>query len=232
MRPKVSIFVLCSLERTGWVNPALCHALLYLGHDPRLDVSVEMIVDRRPVEHARNVCVCNARERGADLCIQIDNDMTLPANFADIVLEANRTRKAVVSLPAGIMPSGVPQIVPGDNGPKDGQFRETRYAGGGVLIISSEVWRVIPRGPWFRWVANDDEALSGKLGEDCYFCELVQKHGLTVWTHQSVAGHLKSADATHWILHLKRMERQLRDIQYKPGDMRPLEDLDPPIFVY
>ena len=58
-------------------------------------------MDRKPVEHARNLCMWKAREGGANVRIQIDNDMTLPSNFADIVLDAWSTGKAVVSLPSG-----------------------------------------------------------------------------------------------------------------------------------
>lgn len=231
MKPRVSVFVLCSIERTGWVNPSLCLSLLHLQQDPRLDITVEMVMDKKPVEHARNLAVWKARESGADVCVQIDNDMTLPRNLADIVHEAHSTGKAVVSLPSGILPAEGPQMIPEDNGPKDGHFRVTGCGGGGVLIISSEVWRVIPHGPWFRWLANDDEVLSRQLGEDYYFCELVRRHGLSVWTHPNVAGHLKTADATRWILQLKRLEKRISNLEYKPGDVRPIETLSPPDFV-
>jgi hypothetical protein len=67
--------------------------------------------------------------------------------------------------------------------------------GSGVLFISSEVWKKIP-GPWFRWIVNDDEETTQVMGEDYYFCELVQRHGLQVWTHNDMAGHLKTLNVT------------------------------------
>jgi hypothetical protein len=228
MPPKVSVFVLCSTERTGWVNPALCLSLLNLREDPRLNISVEMVTDRKPVEHARNLCIVGARTMGADVCVQIDNDMTLPSNLADIVLDAWSTGKAVVSLPYAILPPEGPQMIPGDNSTPDGRFRQTGCAGGGVLILNSEVWRVIPRGPWFRWLVNDDEVLSRKLGEDYYFCQLVQEHGLTVWTHERVAGHLKTANATGWVLRLTRLENEQAR---QRGGILPIDVLNPPAFV-
>lgn len=229
-KPKVLICVLCETERGGWVNQWLCASLLALQQDPRLNLTIEFVSDRKPVEHARNICVCNAREIGADACVQIDNDMTLPANFADIMCEAIHTRKAVVSLPSGIVPPEGPRIIPEDNGQPDGQFRQTGCAGGGVLIIHSEVWRTIPRGPWFRWLANNDEILSRQLGEDYFFCELLQQHGLVVWTHQRLAGHLKTANASAWILQLKRMEQVIAKHERKDGEPCSLENLNPPIF--
>jgi hypothetical protein len=199
MKPQILCCILCGPERTDWINPSLCYALLKLQRDSRFDLTVEMTYNKRPVEHARNQCVVNARARGVDYLVQIDNDMVLPFDFGSILHEAILTGKAVVALAYGaLLPEG-PQIIPGDNGPRDGEFKETGCAGGGVLIISSEVWRVIPRGPWFQWLTNSDECLSRKLSEDYYFCELVREHGLKVWTHQRHAGHLKSSDAT-WLI--------------------------------
>jgi hypothetical protein len=202
-KPKVAVFVLCSTERTGWVNPYLVSSLMRLSRDSRLDIQVGMVIDRSPVEHARNLCVVDSRGRRADMCIQIDNDMTLPSNFADIVLEAHETGKAVVTLAYGTLPADGPKMIPEDQGPSDGNFRQTERGGGGVLIISSEVWRAIPIGPWFRWLVNDDETLSRHVSEDYYFCWLMQTNGLKVWTHQAVAGHLKTDDATKWCLRVE-----------------------------
>jgi hypothetical protein len=216
---------LCSTERGGWVNPQLCAALLSLQRDPRFHITVEMVQDVRPVEHARNVCIVSARASGADVCVQIDNDNIPPANFADILGDAASTGKAVVALPYAVMFDGVPGMIPADNGLKDGQFRQTGCAGAGVLIINAEVWRVIPRGPWFRWLTNDDETGSRRLGEDYFFCELVRQHGLTAWTHQRVAGHLKTTDITAWTLKVQRIEANAN------GGVLSIEQRYPPVFV-
>lgn len=228
MKPRILLFVLCSAERSGWISPYLCQSLLVLRQDPRFDLTVSMVVDQRPLYHARNLCIVAARAREAHLACMIDNDMTLPSNFADILLEAFTTSKAVVSLACGILHPEGSQIIPSDNGQADGDFRETGCVGGGVLIISSEVWRAIPRGPWFRWDSNEDEVLSTRLSEDFYFVELVLSHGLKVWTHKCVAGHLKTSNATRWILELKRLEDELTR---QRGGILPLEVLNPPVFV-
>ena len=201
-KPKVSLYVLSSTERGGWVNPYLVSSLMRLQRDSRLILKVGMVIDRRPVEHARNLCIIDARGKGADVCIQIDNDMTLPSNFADISLEAFRGGKSVVCLSYGALPADGPRMIPQDRGTPDGDFQQIAQGGGGALIISSDVWKVIPRGPWFRWLANEDEVLSLRLSEDYYFCWLVQNQGLTVWTHKCEAGHLKTDDATKWVLRM------------------------------
>jgi len=227
MKKKIVVCVLCSTERGGWINPSLFRSLLQLQQDARFEFEFEMVCDVAPVATARNTAIVRARAHGADVCVMLDNDMVLPANFADILHDAVTTQKDVVSLGAGVWLEEGPRIIPGDNGPQDGQFRQTGCAGGGVLIISSKVWHVIERGPWFRWLTNDDEVGSRRLGEDYYFCELVHAHGMTVWTHQRVAGHLKTSDATHYILRLQRTENQLRRMV---GGILPIEVACPPVF--
>lgn len=196
---RLLICVLCSTERTGWINPWLCKSLLRLQADPRFQITVEMVCDARPVEYARNMCVVMARQMNVDALVQIDNDMTLPADFGNILADALATGKHVVTLGYGaLLPEG-PEMLSSDNGPRDGQFRETGNGGGGVLFIASEVWKTL-RGPWFRFLTNDDELLSRKLGEDYYFTEIAQSHGFKVWTHENLAGHLKTTDATQLCL--------------------------------
>jgi hypothetical protein len=198
-KPKVLVCVICQKERYGWVNPHLCAALLRLQLDARFELSFKMANYPFRVEHARNMCMADARDRGVSYLIQIDNDNTLPANFGDTLHDAISTKKDVVMLSYGIHGAGRPEIIPADNGPREGNFRITGCAGAGVTIISSEVWRVIPRGPYFKWLTCDDEMQTRQLGEDYYFCELVQQHGLKVWTHQSArAGHLKTTNIT-WV---------------------------------
>lgn len=212
------------------MNPWLCSALLRLQQDQRFDLAVWMAKDLRPTEFARNSCIAQARESGAVVCVQIDHDMTLPPTFGDILHDAIATDKAVVSLPSGIFPPEGLQVIPGDNGKPDGQFRQTGGAGAGILIVNAEVWRAI-LGPWFRWLTNDDELGSRRLGEDYYFCELVHEHGLKVWTHQCVSGHLKTVNLTPLALTFQRMQKRIADLEHKPGEPRRIEHLNPPIFL-
>jgi hypothetical protein len=198
MKPKVLVCVLTGLERHDWLSPWLCESLLELQRDTRFDLTVKMANHPFRVEHARNMGVSDAREMNADALLMIDNDNAPPAKFGDILHDALTTGKHVVMLSYGVWLHGAdrPEIIPEDNGPRDGNFRVTGCAGAGVTILSSEVWRVIPRGPWFKYLTNDDEMQTQQLGEDYYFCEFVQSHGIKVWTHQRLAGHLKTADAT------------------------------------
>lgn len=195
-KPRILLYVLCGRERDTWVNPALCRALARL-QDARFDTTVDFAYDLKPHEHARNHCVMNAKHGGYTHLCMIDNDMVLPGNFRDVLHEVTTSGKSVVGLKAGALndDGSFRMLSCHDNGMADGNFRRTGQVGGGVLIISAEVWHKVP-GPWFRWLVNEDEWTTRKMSEDTFFCELVQAHGLAVWTHRQAAGHLKTMDLT------------------------------------
>jgi hypothetical protein len=195
-KPRVLLYVLCGRERDSWINPALFRSVQVLRDDKRLDVTVDIAYDLKPYERARNYCVMNAKHGGYTHLVQIDNDIVPPSNFRDVLHEVISSGKHVVGLKYGALndDASFRMLSCHDNGMVDGNFRRTGVVGGGVLIISSQVWRTIPKGPWFRWLVNDDEWTTRKMSEDVYFCEMVQAHGLEVWTHKQAAGHLKTTD--------------------------------------
>src|ERR1700733_5523338 len=197
MKKKVLVCVLCGNERHTWSNPYLFTTLLTMVQDSRFDVTVEMIGDGfHWIDRARNVCVTKARQQRADWLIQFDNDIVPPSNLLDILAGADQSGKEIVVLGYAVLfDSGIPVVLPTDNGRRDGEFRVAGCIGGGVLMVKARVWETIP-GPWFRWVSNDDETTTLKVGEDYYFCELVQHHGFTVWTHRALAGHLRAMNIT------------------------------------
>lgn len=196
-KPRILVCVLCGRERDTWVNPLLFLSLLNL-RDERYDVTVDTAYDLKPHAFVRNNCVTKAKHGGYDYLVQIDNDMVLPGNFANILQEVVTSGKAVVGLKYGAIcdDRSLTMLSCHDSGRVDGNFRRTGIVGGGVLIISSQVWTTIPKGPWFRWLVNEDEWSTRNMSEDVYFCELAQAHGLEVWTHKQAAGHLKTIDLT------------------------------------
>ena len=99
-KPRVLVCVLCGRERDSWINPALFRSLLNL-QDARFDVTIDLAYDLKPYEFARNTCMMNAKLGGYDYLVQIDNDMVLPAAFADVLHETVSSGKHVVGLKAG-----------------------------------------------------------------------------------------------------------------------------------
>jgi hypothetical protein len=200
-KPRVLVCVPCGAERDRWINPLLFESLLTMPLDGRYAAFIEIAYGANSYETARNACIKRARDTGAEWLVMIDNDMILLGNFDDILLQTIATGKAVVGLPSAspMLHRDVRALTPQDDGLRDGDFQQTEHVGAAVLIVSSEVWRAIPRGPWFRWLTNDDELRTMKTGEDYAFCELVREHGLTVWSHRSMAGHLKTTDITRYL---------------------------------
>ena len=196
-KPRILVAVLSGSERDRWISSQLFEGILALQLDGRMSILVTTSsIDRYEV--ARNSCVRLARDMQADFLVMVDNDMVLPMGFPNILYDVTHAAKPIVGFPSARInhDGSISSLTPHDNGEKDGEFQRTGHVGSGLLILSSEVWRVMPRGPWFRWLTNDDELLSRKLSEDYAFCELAQAHGLQVWSHQSTAGHLKTSDIT------------------------------------
>ena len=74
-KPRVLVCVLTSSEQ--WINPWLVANLLQMHQDERFAVEIQLVVDTRPVDHARNCAVITAREHGADWLLMIDCDQSV-----------------------------------------------------------------------------------------------------------------------------------------------------------
>jgi hypothetical protein len=187
-KPKVLVAVLSGIERAKWLNPGLALRLPAMAHSLRFDVTVTAILDRYPVDCARNTCIVRAREHKADVLLMVDNDQDF---FRDpLELLDQGYRKDVIAFPS-MQLGNEDDHARGDifimncRGAvsEDGPFVEIERAGTGALAIHRRVWEQVP-GPWFRTILGDDEATTLKTGEDFYFCDLVRQHGFQVWAHR------------------------------------------------
>jgi hypothetical protein len=185
-KPKVLICILCGPERHSWINPRLVQTLLRSAQDQRFAVTVEFIYGSHGADRARNFAIDKARAAQAAWLVMFDNDMTCNDPLG-ILAEAEAQSLDVVSVSAGISKAeGTYQPNVDFAGERRGNFMRVSNAGAGVLMIRSSVWSKLPNAPLFLWTAG--------CGEDVYFCQLVQAAGFRVWTHASLAGHLKTVD--------------------------------------
>lgn len=203
-RPKVLVCVLTSYERHGWVNPGLVVNLISLAHHPRYRVLVQMIVDKKPHEHARNYCVTLARDRDrASFLLMIDND----EDFLSDPMRWIREDKDVLAIPAvrqegefGLQIDIRGQILGADvNG-----YAEVERTGTGAMILNKRVWERIPKGPWFKHIFNDNELRDIKQAESFYFCDLVRKHGMHIWVVPEAACHFHTTELASQKIHLEK----------------------------
>ena len=195
-KPRILICLVCGCERGSWVNPKLCLSLLRLARGPRFDIEVT-VSDAPHIHVARNTCMVKARESNVDFLIQLDSDITLPEHFADVLSDVISRNLDVVGLGYALFGAVAkdkwaicPPISAGIFG---NEYREVGSVPAGILIIRSAVWQQVP-GPWFKYEWKADEIASRQMDEDMYFCELAGKFGFKVWTHNDVAGHLKTVD--------------------------------------
>jgi len=198
MATKVLVAPLCGLERGSWLNTSLVMSLIAMSHDARFQVEIVPAFGLWPVDYARNTCVVAARAKQVDWLLMIDNDQTLPTNPLDIIAEAT-PQQDVIGLSCGCVSSDGhsfrlnADFIPGM---ADGNFMGVSKVGTGVMLLRSNVWTRIPKGPWFRTEQAEDELRSVKQGEDWHFCDLARAAGLKLWTHRRGCGHLKTVDVT------------------------------------
>lgn len=193
-KEKILVTVLTGTERHFWVNPNLVVNLLRMASDQRFDVTVQMICDLRPFEHARNLALTRARDGRFDWCFQIDNDI----DFCENPLRWIRPGKDVIAMPYYRYegPEGLQADVRGQVYETDAEgFARVELIGTGAMMISKKVWQTIPRGPWFRHVMNEESELQDyKVAESFYFCRFIAEHGLGVWGVPRLVRHFHNAD--------------------------------------
>jgi hypothetical protein len=199
-KPKVLICVLCGTERQQWINPDLSLLLINAGKDARFEVCFSMVRDKRPYDCARNTTIDLARRISADWVVSYDNDIRPYVSPLDVIANAGEDKQVIGSVYGigSVGPGGRHWMFPPDVPANDPNFQEAYVVGGGFLIVHRSVWERIPKGPWFRWVPDENELLEpgpGLMTEDVYFCELAHKHGIKIWAYR-LAGHLRTMDVT------------------------------------
>lgn len=143
-----------------------------------------------PFDHARNVCVEEALQYGAEWLFFLDDDVIPPRDaFGKLISH----RREVVS---GLYYKRLGHIVPTmyrEGSPpnpilswKPNELLEVDYVGGGCLAIHRSALERVAR-PWFKWeMDRTDLPPSERLGEDCYFSKKARQAGLRIYVDTSV----------------------------------------------
>lgn len=208
---KVLVCPLSGSERTHWINPYLVLNLLRMAGARDFEVDVSPMTDVWPVEYARNHAIALARDKHrADWLLLLDNDQFSKADPLNALRDPHVSGKYVIGLPSFQMApleqqaKGV-RFIPNARGSLavDGPFAEVARVATGGMFIHRTIWESL-KGPWFRYVLNDDEQGTVKTPEDYFFCDRVREHHFKVWIHQQALGHLKTCD----IVSLQRLMQQ------------------------
>jgi hypothetical protein len=203
-KPKVLVCVLTGNERHNWPNPYLAQNLISMSQDTRFTVNIEMVIDKHPVDSARNYCVVMARSCKAEFLLMIDNDQCFELSPLDVLSKG--LNKDVIGFPTmqgfsiSEMQANRDPIFPNFSTlaqpERDGEFFTVEKVGTGSMLISRRVWEKIP-GPWFKWCYNETGELhetDGAITEDFYACGLFQRHGFKIWIHDRVIPHWKTCE--------------------------------------
>jgi hypothetical protein len=210
------VCVLTGVGRHAWISPYLALNLLTLAQDTRFNVQIEPVIDKCPVDYARNFCVAMARERKADWLFFIDNDQSFEINPLDVL--AGAKDKSIIGLPS--MQAGRDSMYPNfrtlEQPEKDGEFFTVSHIGTGAMFINRRVWEKIP-GPWFKTNQAEDELRTPHAhGEDYAWCELAQQHGFKVWSHNRLILHWKTCEVT-------RLGQHLESLRQRSGSAEPVQ---------
>lgn len=166
------------------------------------------------VATARNKCAQKALELGTDYLLMVDNDVVLPKNALELLLDGaeevnlgyyahrgddnlynGRTSVCKLNDPSGKAYYNYPleseYTAEEMRGMRDAGMKKIRIHGGGMgcAFIRTEVFRKASY-PWFDWV-NYGDSNRGMLSEDLYFCEVCRSFGIPVHSDVRVGcGHL------------------------------------------
>lgn len=217
MSPKtksVSVAILTTSERDGWINPYLAVRLHELGAHNHYRIELGFVLDRRPVEAARNCAAATALKQGCDWLCMIDNDCCPPPDYLSVLDEADDCRADIICLPTWCL--GLPERQPRLNVSalsakplhEGVGLQEIAWGGFGTVFIRTAIFGRLPK-PWFRTVQipsvdpSQDYAQTYQ-GEDFTFCSDARAAGFRVFTDlEKPIDHFKTYDfefARHLIL--------------------------------
>lgn len=204
--PKQLIFltVFGSGERHGWINPSTVIRLFEAARSSR-PFQLAFVLDKSPLDYARNLAVEQFLLSKAAWLVMIDNDTVPPENFLSILDEAEENGYRYIGFPVPIY-RGQGRIIWNVLGEEQGRLSPEwaeHTVGGGVMMIHRVVFEEIPR-PWFEHTI-DPATRAYTMSEDMGFAKKAEKAGFKVRFHGGRrCGHLHTVD----LLYMKDKEEQ------------------------
>jgi SAM-dependent methyltransferase len=153
--------------------------------------SIEVLVADQDVATARNMCVRQALDAGADYCLFIGSDVLPPGDILSRLLAHGKDISTGVYWTKAFPTR--PYIWRGDGmaGPymdwKYGEFFKIQYSGVDAALINCDVFRNLSE-PWFStdWNYDDSAGPQGTTTEDFYFYEKAAQAGYDFWCDSAV----------------------------------------------
>lgn len=124
----------------------------------------------------RNWIAAKAVNSGADYLFFVDDDMILPKEALERLLEANKDIIGGVYLTKYEVQAPVYELLPGTQPEKD--IFQVAAIGTGAMLIKTDVFKRLPQ-PWFKYEWNQNGSV--KRSHDWIFCEDARNAGYKVW---------------------------------------------------
>jgi hypothetical protein len=184
----VMVSVLCGRERTGWIAPQLANRLFEAISDGKRQgkpLSINLTIGASPVEKARNQSVLEFLQSPFSWLLQIDNDVTPPEHFINLITDAEAEGKFVFGAPCPWLDtSGVMWNVANRDEHDERRaaffnhlpsgWHRCDFMGGAFLCVRRPVFEAI-KSNWFDLMPNKSEDFS--------FCQRVRDAGFQPWFH-------------------------------------------------
>lgn len=193
LKPKILVTVPCGAD--DGVTPALTAGLIEMGRDTRFLCSFSFLQNLKPVEFMRNTAIANARQCGAEWCIQIDRDVVPKISPLEMISKADADMMVLAATYGVAMGDGV-RLALNTTGESRGDWRLATLVPAGCLCIRRDVWQAFRGEPLFRTVLSDDSLLTPAIGEDAFFCRECAKRGIKIWCYHQTASHFHRYDLT------------------------------------
>lgn len=195
MKESVFVGIFCTVERSGWVNPALAKFLIALSHHAQeRKVTANICCDLQPIDYKRNFIAEEFLKSDCEWLLQIDNDQSVPMDILKMLDWAQHDAHVVtpVNYRGTTLANGAlalqEVLEPLVGAPQNGAWCELLAAGTGVMAVRREVFTRVSR-PWFRFEYDG----FGKVTktEDIYFSQKVRAAGCRIFGHRDFR-------AEHW----------------------------------
>lgn len=154
---------------------------------------------------SRQELLSDAIGAGCDYALFIDTDQTFPSNLLygllrhnKAVVACNIVTKSIPASPTARGPNA--KWLGGDvifTDPSSKGLQKVWRIGTGVMLVDLEILKKIPK-PWFSVVW--DERINDFNGEDWFFCEVLEKHGIELFIDHDLSkhiGHMGKLEFTH-----------------------------------
>ncbi len=160
---------------------SLLNLLAYSKHD------YEIIVSERGYNTSenRNWIASQAVKTGCSHLFFVDDDMTIPSDTLDRLLESDKDIVGAVYNTKYEIQSPVVEYLTDE---RPTELFKCGAIGTGCLLIKTDVFKKVPQ-IWFNYVWNDNGSV--KMSHDWYFCHKAREYGYDIWADGSLKiGHL------------------------------------------